>query len=374
MFLEQSPNEVHIMSGRTVEALKRNVIDGEFGLLAMLDRLAKYHRGDNVLTINTATGTKICHCFGANDEQSYTKLRGLTAGGWYADEVSQQPLSFIEEAFRRTIASGDRRHFWTLNPETPLHYIYTSYIDIYEKEKLKGFHLWKFYLDDNLAITDERKEELKRQYHGIFYQRYIKGERISAEGRVYDTFGESCLYNNAEKPKFEGNKFRRSIAVDYGTHNACVFLDCYFNGKIVYIDNEYRWDSEKEQLQKTNSEYADDMEQFIKLSYGNPQIIVDPSAAAFILELQRKHRYVRPAGNDVMNGIQTVSTLFGNGKLKINRDNCSELIKELEGYAWDKKAALRGEEKPIKERDHGADALRYYCYTDVPSYARSAKT
>jgi PBSX family phage terminase len=27
---------------------------------------------------------------------------------------------------------------------------------------------------------------------------------------------------------------------------------------------------------------------------------------------------------------------------------------------WDEKAGQRGDEKPLKERDHGPDALRYY--------------
>jgi hypothetical protein len=37
-------------------------------------------------------------------------------------------------------------------------------------------------------------------------------------------------------------------------------------------------------------------------------------------------------------------------------------------YIWDDKAAMRGEEKPLKTNDHAPDALRYYCMTALSIY------
>jgi hypothetical protein len=37
----------------------------------------------------------------------------------------------------------------------------------------------------------------------------------------------------------------------------------------------------------------------------------------------------------------------------------------MQTYAWDSKAALRGEEKPLKIHDHCPDALRYFAKTEI---------
>jgi len=369
-YVAQSKERYFIMSGKTIATLYRNVIGGEFGLLSILGAAGEYkvdREGNRILLIHTGKETKTCYCFGANDERSYQTLRGLTAGGWYADEVNLHPRSFIEEAFRRTIVSSDRKNMWTLNPDNPYHFIYVDFIDKYEKEELAGFYLWHFTLDDNNAIPPERKEELKKQYSGIFYRRYILGERCLAEGVVYDMFNEDNIYDDHTKPSNLEHLTQRTIAVDYGTTNPCVFLDIYDDGETIWVDNEYRWDSRETMQQKTDSQYGEDMVGFMGNDY-QCEIVVDPSAASFKAELQNRLFYVTPADNDVSNGIRVVSTMLSNRLIKIHRDRCAGLIQEMRVYAWDEKAAKRGEEKPVKQLDHGPDALRYYCYTKLPSW------
>ena len=88
-------------------------------------------------------------------------------------------------------------------------------------------------------------------------------------------------------------------------------------------------------------------------------IIVDPSAASFIQELRSRGWVVKPADNEVLDGIRKLSTMYARGAVKINRNQCKGLIAENQSYVWDDKAAERGEEKPVKQQDHGPDALRY---------------
>jgi phage terminase large subunit len=45
--------------------------------------------------------------------------------------------------------------------------------------------------------------------------------------------------------------------------------------------------------------------------------------------------------------------------------DCVNTIREFGSYVWDKKAAERGEDKPVKFEDHCMDALRYYCMTVI---------
>lgn len=386
-YLEETDEQYFIMSGKTISSLYRNVIGLEFGFLKLLGRDAQYKvnkEGNTVLLVNTSKGVKTCYCFGANDERAYQTLRGITAGGWYADEVNLQPQSFVEEAFRRTIVSEDRKNFWTLNPDNPAHWIYKLYIDKYSEEELKGFKHWHFTLDDNLAITDERKEELKKQFSGVFYRRYILGERCIAEGLVYDMLSDKNLYKDHERPDSLYKTSVRTIAVDHGTSNPCVFLDIYDDGDTIWIDNEYRWDIKKEQtkssskdikMQKTNPQYADDMDVFMKQGSGREcGIVVDPAALGFIVELKNRLYYVTSAKNNVLGGIQMVSTLMYLNKIKINEDTCKGLLTELRSYSWDENSWKRGgEEKPIKQLDHGPDALRYYVFTCVPTWRTGYK-
>lgn len=377
IYVYKSPGNVFIASGKTIATLYRNVISPEYGILNLFRGFVDYKKDSRGNTVMTLIGRdkklKTIYCFGANDERAYQILRGLTATGWFADEVNLHSKSFIEEAFKRTIVSTDRKHFWTLNPDNPYHFIYTDYIDKYQQEKLPGFWLWFFTLNDNPALSEERREELRKQYYGIFYKRYILGIRCVAEGIIYDMFDNKNIYN--ERPYFKTYKYRRYISMDYGTINPCVFLDIYDDGETIYIDREYYWDSKKQMRQKTDEEYAIDYTNFVEEIYtandltniGRPEGILDPSASSFKLALMKKGYFITEANNEVENGIRRVATLLGSKKLLIH-SSCANLIKELSTYSWNQKISEKGKEEPIKQNDHACDALRYFVNTRIPTW------
>ena len=175
---------------------------------------------------------------------------------------------------------------------------------------------------------------------------------------IYSMFSETDnTYRPDQRPKAMAWLSTRTIAVDYGTANPMRFLDIYDDGETIRIDREYNWDSRKERIQKTDREYADDL-----LSFMGPQpctVIVDPSAASFIEELRRRGAYVVKADNNVLDGIRKTAGLIGRRVIQIC-EACGCLIGEMGTYVWDEKASQRGEEKPVKQNDHSADALRYY--------------
>lgn len=365
MYLANTDEKVFFMSGKTYGSLVRNVIDGEFGLLALgapYAEITKDRTGSTVILI----GDKKIYLFGASDDGAYMRLKGLTAGGWYADEVATHPESFIVEALARTAVSSDRRIFWTLNPTFPSHYIYSKFLDRWEGSK--GYRRYHFTLDDNLAMTEDRKRELAAQYNGRYKSIYILGLRVAATGAIYDNFSRETVVYSGEPPE-SLNDCSKYIACDYGTVNPCVFLECTISESgVVYVTREFRWDSRVKMAQKTDAAYVQDMINFI----GNPDecdrvIIVDPSAVSFINALQVEGFFVKPANNDVLNGIMRVSSLIGQGRIKIH-ESCVGLIAEMEGYSWDEKSVNSGTEKPLKVRDHGPDALRYYINTCVSSF------
>lgn len=369
MYVCESSENTFIMSGRTQASLYRNVIGGDFGIISLFGKDNVEYKttkeGSRVLVFHTKSGDKMCYCFGADNSASYGALRGLTAGGWYADEINMHHREFVEEAFRRTIVSSDRKNFWTLNPDNPYHWIYKDYIDKYEREKLNGFNLWHFTLDDNLAISEERKEELKLQYSGVFYRRYILGERCLAEKIIYDMFEEKRHVKFTNRNPHIWDKLY--VSCDYGTHNPCTFGLYGVTGERVHLIRRYYYSSVIGGRQKSDVEYAEDMVEFLgTLKNHIEAIIVDPSASSFITEL-RKTKYKLPqvitAKNDVLDGIRVVQSFLKQGLLTIEQGECEEYELEFTSYSWDEKASIRGEDVPVKENDHCMDALRYLIYT-----------
>lgn len=390
MYVTDSQEKIFIMSGRTQASLYRNVIGGDFGIISLFGKKNVEYKvtreGSRVLVFHTKKGDKYCYCFGADNAASHGALRGLTAGGWYADEINMHNRDFVDEAFRRTIVSKDRKNFWTLNPDNPYHWIYRDYIDEYTKKQLKGFHLWHFTLDDNLAISDERKEELKQQYSGVFYRRYILGERCLAEDVIYDMWDENIhIINTGGNPHIWEKLY---VSCDYGTHNPCTFGLYGVRGNRVHLIKTYYYDGRNEGVQKSDTEYAEDMVDFLgTLKAHVKAIIVDPSASSFITEL-RKPKYKLPnviqAKNDVVDGIRVVQSFLKNKLLTIEEGECKDYEREFSTYSWDMKAAIKGLDIPIKENDHCLDALRYLIFTlfggyyevtyDESVYKKSAST
>lgn len=361
LYVSKSSERVFFMSGKTYGSLIRNCIEGDFGFVALgapYVTFAKDKSGSTVLTI----GEKKIYLFGATDDAAYMRIKGLTAGGWYADEVATHPESFIVEALSRTAVSSDRRIFWTLNPAVPTHYIYARFLDKWEG--MCGYRRYHFTLEDNLAMTKTRRDELSAQYSGRFRMMYIYGLRCAAEGLIYENFDASCVYSDGVS--LDGEIF---VACDYGTINPCVFLECCLNSDgVIFVSREYRWDARKQMQQKTDRQYVEAMREFI----GPPescaaQIIVDPSAASFIIALQMDGYYAIKGKNDVIGGIRRLGALFERKRIKIHA-SCTGLISELQQYIWDEKAALKGEEKPLKVNDHAPDALRYYVNTALSAY------
>ena len=177
-----------------------------------------------------------------------------------------------------------------------------------------------------------------------------------SEGLIYDMFDPTENTYREDIPSLPYS-CERYIACDYGTTNPTVFLDIYDNGELIRGDRQYRWDSRKQRKQKTDQQYADDFMEFM----GDipATVLVDPSAASFIVALRQRGVYVREADNEVLDGIRKTGALLARREIRIH-ERCTGLIDELGTYLWDEKAALRGEERPVKQQDHGPDALRYF--------------
>ncbi|MBC3889504.1 PBSX family phage terminase large subunit [Acetobacterium paludosum] len=343
------------MCGKTIGSFRRNVL---FWLKLMLkSRGYKVHdnRADNLVTVTRKGITNYFYVFGGKDERSQDLIQGITLAGVFFDEVALMPESFVNQATGRCSVDGSK--FWfNCNPDGPYHWFKVNWINEIDKKNLLYLH---FTMDDNLSLSEKIKARYKSMYTGVFYKRYILGLWTIAQGIIYDMFDpdKHVIHKVPEELTIE-----RYISCDYGTQNATVFLlwERGVSGK-WYCTEEYYYSGREKGKQKTDSNFADDL---IELINGRQieQIIIDPSAASFIAELQNRGLSIKKANNDVIDGIRVTGTAIDQGKIQF-MDNCTNTIKEFGNYIWDKKAADRGEDKPIKDHDHCMDAVRYFCYT-----------
>lgn len=363
------------MCGKTIGSFRRNVL---FWLKLMLKArgyTVTDKRADNLIIIKKGDVTNNFYIFGGKDESSQDLIQGITLAGVFFDEVALMPESFVNQATGRCSVDGSK--FWfNCNPDGPYHWFKVNWIDksvgyigkkrAEELEK-KGIPVKKllylhFTMDDNLSLSEKVKERYRKNYTGVFFKRYILGLWAMAEGIIYDMFLEERHVKKITefaKLLIDSNRY---VSCDYGTQNATVFL-LWNKGMdgIWYCTREYYYSGRDKGKQKTDSEYADDLDKWLE-GTKIKAIIVDPAAASFIAELQKRRYKVIKAKNEVEDGIRVVGTLLNQDKIKFS-DSCVNTRKEFASYIWDAKAAEHGEDKPVKQFDHAMDAVRYFCYT-----------
>lgn len=362
-----------IMAGKTISSFKRNVLQTLKLMLTSRGYQWIYHisgESPNMLEVSRNGKVNYFYIFGGKDEGSQDLVQGITAAGAFFDEVALMPESFVNQATARCSVDGSTWWF-NCNPAGPMHWFKLNWIDKSRKKRLLYLH---FTMEDNLSLSEAVKEKYRSMYVGVFFQRYIDGLWVAAEGLIYTMLTDDNLYTDAERPPALKNIAARTITVDYGTKNPCVFLEVWDDGETLWFDREYRWDSRSEDAQrsknpqKTDAQYADDMEKFMGTQESDwCMIVADPSAASFITELRSRGFYVKAANNEVVDGIRVVGSLLAKRYIRINR-RCSGLLGEMQSYVWDDKALENGEEKPVKQKDHGPDAMRYYVMTALPAW------
>ena len=345
------------MAGKTIGSFRRNVVMWLKLMLFARGYKVRDRRADNYLEVTKGKVTNYFYIFGGKDERSQDLIQGITLAGMFFDEVALMPESFVNQATGRCSETGSK--FWfNCNPDGPYHWFKVNWIDKKKEKQLIHLH---FTMDDNLSLAEEIKERYRNMYSGVFYKRYILGLWTVAEGIIHDMFDAAKHVYNQVLDSLTGYNY---VSIDYGTQNATVFLLWQKSLDGVWnCTKEYYYSGREEKKQKTDSEFAADLEEFTK-GIRIRQVVVDPSAASFIAEIRKRGFVVKKANNNVLDGIRYVGTLLNGDKIRFHA-SCTNTIKEFTAYTWDKKAADRGEDKPIKDNDHAMDAVRYFCYTII---------
>ena len=348
-------DKAYLMCAKSLTTLKRNC-------LLLLQELV----GERNFTFSLSSkearlfGRKV-FLEGANDARSEAKIRGMTLQAAYCDELTQFPEDFYTMLLSR-LRLPNAKLIATTNPDAPSHWLKTDYID---RQNELDFLDIKFLLDDNPTLPQDYVENLKKEYVGVFYERFILGNWVAAEGLIYpmyqQVFEEPPLATDRDiangNTDPSNSRYKRAeqynLSIDYGTLNAFACLLWGKYGNVWYAVDGYYYSGRDQQRQKTDDEYADDIDDLFGTKYGSEwdklKVIIDPSAASFIAALRRRRRYhVVPADNAVIDGIRETASAMQQNFIKIN-PSIKEWKQEVEGYVWDNDSA---EDRPIKQNDH----------------------
>ena len=337
------------MCGKTITSLRRNVVTPLIPILLSLGFEVEEKLSRNLLTIRRAGVENRFYLFGGRDESSASLIQGMTLGGVFLDEVALMPRSFVEQALARCSLEGSK--FWfNCNPEHPYHWFYNEWIKKAEAKNMLYLH---FTMDDNPSLSDEIKERYKNLYTGAFYERFIEGKWVCADGLVYPMF-------SAQKHIGRADSFDKYyLSCDYGTVNPFSLGLWGRCENAWYRIKEYYHSSRDKGIQLTDEEYYSNLKELAG-SREITAIIIDPSAASFIEVIKRHNEFrIIKADNDVLSGISRVCQALKDNEIYISPD-CTDAIREFSIYRWDNDIRR---DAPKKENDHAMDDIRYFVQT-----------
>lgn len=343
-------NTSFALCGKTIASLRRNVVTPLLPVLSDLGFKCNFKISRNYIEIAKGDNVNRFYLFGGRDESSASLIQGMTLGGVLLDEVALMPRSFVEQALARC-SLENARYFFNCNPEHPYHWFYINWI---KKHKEKNMLYVHFTMNDNPSLSDAVKNRYKSLYSGAFYERFIEGKWVTADGLVYPMFNHSIHIRQCETPISE-----YYLSCDYGTVNPFSLGLWGKGGDSWYRLDEYYHSSRDKGIQLTDEEYYQEL---LRLA-GDREIkalIIDPSAASFIQTVKRNNRYrVIKADNDVLKGINQVCQALKNNEIFIS-PHCTDTIREFSLYQWDNGIK---KDAPKKENDHAMDDIRYFVST-----------
>ena len=328
------------LCGKTVQATERNLLNPLRQIQGLPYRY-KYKISTKTLTVTCGDVENVFYLFGGKDESSYALIQGLTLAGVLFDEVALMPRSFVEQAIARTLSYAEAKLWFNCNPDSPTHWFYQEWIQT-PRTGVRHIH---FLMQDNPILTEKEIEKAAMMFSGVFYDKYIKGLWVRAEGIVFPDFAnnpEKYIVQASEVPK----RFRWvDCGFDIGGNNSAYAMTCSAMGYdgVLYVlaaKKRQAQDLPMEEVEQYAFGFIDDTE----AKYGVRIHNVNTDHSDVIINTLNEKRYIfgktyKPPLED--RPFQ-ISRLMALGRLKLAGDACGALIDELSNVVFDDKS-----EKPV---------------------------
>lgn len=360
--------------GRTVDSCTKNIIVPFTAMSLAKERyIVRWRRGDKVMEVRRGAVTNYFEVFGGKDEASYTLIQGRTLAGVLLDEVVLMPRSFVEQALARCSVDGARLWF-SCNPGSPHHWFYQEWI---KRSRERNALYLRFEMTDNPGLSRRTLERYENMYAGIFYDRYVRGLWVAAEGIVYKDFANDTekylIGDPLEWAKQNGTSFSIiSIGVDFGgTKSATKFQATGITKdfRVVALEEEYIKNEEidPDALNRRFATFC----QLITSKYGYSQTRADSAETVLIRGLDHTAQKLR-LGTQVKNAlkmqitdrIRLVVLLMKQGRFKVSR-SCPHLIDALQSAIYDPD---KFEDERLDDGTSDIDSLDAFEYSIEPYY------
>ena len=290
----------------------------------------------------------------------------MTLLGCYIDELTQIPQDFYLMALSRLSEKG-AVFLATTNPDHPKHYVKTEIIDNDKLDK----QVIKFLLDDNIFLDETYKENLKKEYTGVYYSRFINGDFVRAEGVVFRDFAD-----NVDKyiiDKKDAPKSFKSVGIGYDlggnkSNFALVATGISRDSQVTVlraVEIEPQ-DMKLEDVEKAAIEFIQGVEK--DYNCRAEYCYIDDNYYTTVNSLNN-WRYIFDSAAHIKASMPLedrplmMTKLMAQGRFKLVKDECEPLVEQLQNVVFDDKA-----EKAIIQ-DNGemnidcVDSL-YYSFAD----------
>lgn len=320
-----------LMCSKTLSSLERNVLSLLQSLVGKDNFTYSLSKKEGLLF-----GRKI-YFEGANDCRAESKIRGMTLMGAYCDELTLFNESFFVMLLSRLSEKGAKL-IATTNPDSPNHWLKKKYIDRADKLDIL---LENFLLTDNTFLDKEYVKSIKKEYTGVYYDRFILGKWKAAEGVIYRDFADNPDKYIIPPPPSDEIAFA-TIGVDFGGNKSAHAFVCsgftHNMDKICVLDEFYI----KEQISpKKLEDYFIEFVLKCKSKYNIYDIYCDNAETTLINGLTNA-AWENELGVDIRNArknpvnqrIRFVSSLMSHDRFFIS-SSCPNVIDALSSAVWD---------------------------------------
>lgn len=330
LMIAHKPRGTYLMTAKTLTALKRNCLDVMANYFPI-----RYSLGNKTAKLYGAT----IYLEGANDSRSEGKIRGLTLDGAYIDEATIVDRDYFTMLLSR-LSKENSKLICTTNPDSPNHWLNTDYISRAGEISAK---VYNYLITDNDTLTKEYVENISKEYIGVYYERYILGKWVTAEGLIYRIFADD---NNRYVEDIKAKAYDMvTIGIDYGAsqsstvyiatgvHSGYKGIDVLMEKKIDGIN------SPEELYEKFYTFYLEVVRRYgrvnvIYADYGALGQVLTKGLRMYMLEKSLAINIVDCSKDKIVNRIQFTLSLLGGDKIKINRE-CINLINALNTAVWE---------------------------------------
>lgn len=334
--------------GKTVDSATKNIITPYISMSYAKERYTlRWRRSDKLLEVKRGTTTNWFEVFGGKDESSFMLIQGRTLAGVLLDEVALMPESFVNQALARCSVDGARLWF-SCNPQSPSHWFHTDWIERHRERNALYLH---FAMTDNPALSEKTLERYRSMYSGVFYDRYIRGLWVAADGLIYQQFADDKERYLIDKPP--DNIMYAVIGLDFGGSKSAhaITLTGFTDGfkQVIVLDEYYHNNLRSGRLSPKQLEEAFvDFVRRAKSKYKVYEAYCDSAEQTLIEGLTVAAIRAR-LGIEVQNAVKGpindriafYNSLMAQDRFKIVR-NCTAHIKALEEAVYD-------DSKPVKD-------------------------